>query len=146
MLITELLKGQRFQARSTSKIPASATTSMMSTLRVEGLIFLGVLGNAADAEADAAPGAGDAAGVAAEAAVLDGFSLIPRIFVCCVSSIRLARRLDLGSSLGILLAGGFGRSWQRGPVGLFLRCFFLSRLPYAGFQTLFQRQRRLVIL
>ena len=114
----------------------------MSTLRVEGLIFLGVLGNAADAEEDAAPGAGDVAGVAAEAAVLDGFSLIPRIFVCCVSSIRLARRLGLG----ILLAVWFGHSWQRGLADLFLRCFFLRRLPYSGFQALFQRQRRLVIL
>ena len=60
MVTTELLKGQRFQARSTSKMPASATTIMMSTLRSEGLIFLGVGGKAA-ADVDAGAGAGAAA-------------------------------------------------------------------------------------
>ena len=59
MVTTELLKGQRFQARSTSKMPASATTIMMSTLRSEGLIFLG--GGKAAADVDAGAGAGAAA-------------------------------------------------------------------------------------
>ena len=59
MVTTELLKGHRFQARNTSSMPARATTSMMSTLRKEGLIFFGVGGKAA---------AGEGAVVAAEAA------------------------------------------------------------------------------